>query len=431
MKRTSSNPVILLISMYFPPEIIGGATAAWNRAMTFHNIGYSVVVLCGFPSYPTGKVKDEKYKGRYFYVEHVGPFTVIRIRLLPIAHVGLVKRLILFFNFILVSIFLMQKILHITGNIAITFARAPILFSSFIGFAYAKFTNSFFVLEVPDLWPEELVNIKTRLSFLFMKLGRLVAKLAYALPDCMVTISGLAVLRITESYKPKMPVYGIPIGVDPSKFPVLSKTKSRQELIEKGVFPQELANKFIVLYSGLISVAQRVETLAYAAEILKNEKDIAFVIIGEGEKKKTLEQLKQDLELHNLFLLPIQPRELVPSIISSTDICAITLSDEPIFEIALPTKFYEYLASRKPLLGICKGELANIINSNGIGRIASHDDIHNIASCIKEFRDSPNLLQTMINNSEKALQRFSLDKIADDFSRIFKVQKMNLCDRAN
>jgi colanic acid biosynthesis glycosyl transferase WcaI len=420
MIKPPSKQVVLLISMYFPPEIIGGATAAWNRAMVFQKKGYSVFVLCGFPSYPTGKVQDKKYKGRYFYVEYIEPFTVIRLRLIPITHSGLVNRLIIFLNFIFVSIVFMPQILKVTGKIVITYARAPILFSSFIGNAYAKFTKSFFILEVPDLWPEELVNIKTNLSFLFMKLGKLVAKVAYMLPDCIVTISDLAVLRITSTYKPKVPVYSIPIGVDPSKFPLISKDKSREELIEKKVFPPELGDKFIILYSGLISIAQQVESLAYASEVLKDEKEIAIVIIGEGERKKTIERLKKERDLQNLFLLPIQPRILMPTIISSADVCAITLSDEPIFEIALPTKFYEYLACRKPLLGLCKGELANIINSTGIGRVANHDDIQNLASHIKEFRNSPTLLRSMKNNCEKTLQRFSLEKIADEFDKILQ-----------
>jgi glycosyltransferase involved in cell wall biosynthesis len=413
-----SKLTVLLISMYFPPETTGGATGAWNRAMIFHKLGYSVFILCGFPSYPTGKVVDKKYKGKYFYIEPMEHFTVIRIRLVPISHSGLVNRFILFFNFIFIAIVFMPRILKIMHKIDVTYARAPILFSTFIGFIYAKFTKSFFILEMPDLWPEELVNIKTRISSIIMKLGKLIAKLAYTLPDVIVTVSDLAALHISTEYKPKMQVYGIPTGVDPSKFPILQKNKSREELIMKNIFPSELRDKFIVLYSGLISVAQQVENLAYAAEALKNEKEIAIVIVGDGEKKKTIEQLKKEHNLENLFLIPIQPRILMPTIISSADVCAITLSSEPIFEIAIPTKFYEYLASKKPLIGVCKGELSNIINSYNIGRVANHGDIKSLASHIKEFQESPTILKSMVSNCEKALQRFSLDKIANDFNTI-------------
>ena len=63
--------VALLISIYFPPEPGGGSTAAWNRAMILRKIGFSVFVLCGFPSYPSGKVLDPKYRRKFFYIEQL------------------------------------------------------------------------------------------------------------------------------------------------------------------------------------------------------------------------------------------------------------------------------------------------------------------------------------------------------------------------
>ena len=41
----------------------------------------------------------------------------------------------------------------------------------------------------------------------------------------------------------------------------------------------------------------------------------------------------------------------------SADVCVIPLSSEPIYETTVPTKFFDYLACSKPLIGICEGEL--------------------------------------------------------------------------
>src|SRR5919112_64198 len=117
-----SPSVALLISMYFPPEPGGGSTLAWNRAMILHKIGYSVFVICGFPTYPSGKVSDPKYKGKFFYVEAMKPFVLIRLRLLSIKHVGYVRRLVLFLNFVFLSIYYMPKILRIAGKIGIVYS---------------------------------------------------------------------------------------------------------------------------------------------------------------------------------------------------------------------------------------------------------------------------------------------------------------------
>ena len=95
--RSNNSPlerIALLISMYFPPEPGGGATTAWNRALILSKIGYSVYILCGFPSYPTGMVNSEVYKRKFFYLERIENFTLIRLRLLPLESKGLLKRFI-------------------------------------------------------------------------------------------------------------------------------------------------------------------------------------------------------------------------------------------------------------------------------------------------------------------------------------------------
>ncbi len=424
--KTITRSTLLLISIFFPPEFGGGSSGAWNRAKALEKLGYSVFILCGFPSYPTGKVTDPKYCRKFYCVETLESFTVIRLRLLPISHSGFLKRLIIFINFILVTILYLPKILKTTGKLDIVYARAPILFSSLIGFLYSKITNSFFIYEAPDLWPEELVAVKSKMLPMMMRIGWVIAKWSYVFPDVIITVSNLAANHISKEYTPKSTVYGIPIGVDPNKFPVRLRDTSRIELIEKKILPTDLQNKFIILYSGLISAAQRVESLAYAAEKLKNRKEIAFVIVGEGHEKQKLEQLKIERNLDNFYLLPSQPRNLMPLIISAADVCTVLLSPEPIFQIAVPSKFYECLASSKPMIGVCEGELADIIDSNQIGRTAKYGDTAKLSSIIERFKDSPDLLETMKTNCKSTLNKFSLDAISSRFQEILtKEMKIN------
>src|SRR5438093_10734238 len=158
----------------------------------------------------------------------------------------------------------MPKILRICIRIDLVYSLAPVIFSSFIGFIYSKFTKSFFIYEVSDLWPEELVAFKINLFFIISYLGRFLAKLSYSLPDMIVATSELAAEYVTNYYKPRVLIYALPIGVEPSRYPTKSKESSRKELIEKKIFPDALNNKFIVLYAGIISKVTKVENLVYA-----------------------------------------------------------------------------------------------------------------------------------------------------------------------
>jgi glycosyltransferase involved in cell wall biosynthesis len=99
----------------------------------------------------------------------------------------------------------------------------------------------------------------------------------------LVATSKLAAKYIAINCSPKEMIYTLPIGVEPDKQATRSKETSRQELIEKKIFPSLLKDKFIVLYADVISKVTRVENLVHAADKLKDdENSIVFLIIGEG-----------------------------------------------------------------------------------------------------------------------------------------------------
>lgn len=412
--------VALFITIYFPPEPGGGSSGAWTRASVLERLGYSVFVLSSFPSYPTGRVADPKYKRKFFYVERVDPFTIIRIRNLPLPHTGYLNRLALFVVFLILTIICFPRVLKKTGKVGMVYAESPILFSSVIGWVYSKICRAYYIYEAVDLWPEELVTVKSHVTPLLISIGKIAAKVSYSLSDVILTVSDTAAEMISAKYSPKAPVYGIPVGVDPNRFQKKPRELARNGLIRKGLLPASLNSSFIILYTGIISSAQKVTNLAYLAEYLKGETSIALLVVGDGEDKQKLVDLKLQKELHNFYLLPWQPREFVPDIISAADLCAVLLAPEPIYEIAIPTKFYEYLACGKPILGICKGEIAKIIKSNGIGLSVDPCEVEKIALEIKTLAKSPDQIRKMESNCTLALEKFSLDAISDLFRAVLK-----------
>jgi glycosyltransferase involved in cell wall biosynthesis len=427
--KNSVNPVALLISMYFPPEPGGGAITAWNRASILSKIGYAVFVLCAFPSYPSGNVSEPMYKGKFFYLEKMENVTLIRLRLLPLESRGQLRRFILFLNFIFLSLIWMPKILRITFNIEVVYALAPNMFSCLIGFIYSKVTKSFFIYEVSAFWPEELVAYKINLYSVLFFFGRIVAKISYTLPHMLIVISNSAQEYVTNKYHPKAQIYAMPIGVDPSRYPTITRELSRKELIERKILPPILEKKFIVLYAGIITKVTNVENIFYAADKLKNkQEDIAFLVIGEGEEKERLEEFRKVKDLNNLFLLPFQASIMVPYIISAADVCVVPLSTGQIYETTVPTKFFDYLACNKPLIGICGGELAEIINSNHIGLTVSDGQIDKVVDAILTLNNSPSLIQSMEKNTHSVLEFFSLDTLA---SRLKDVLEREITRRRN
>jgi glycosyltransferase involved in cell wall biosynthesis len=234
----------------------------------------------------------------------------------------------------------------------------------------------------------------------------------------IITISESAANLIAEKYKPKAPIYCIPLGVNTKLFPKLSKKESREKLIEKKIIPKDLHDKFIILYAGIISPAQQVENLITLAEKIQNRKDIKIVIFGEGEDRSKIE--KKIKYMDNVYLFNYQPRNMMPLIYSSADNCIVLLSQNPIFEIAFPTKFYEYIACNKPVLAICKGELYRIINNNQIGCAVDSNNIDNLVVFIDKIKESNELFNNIEENIIKVLQKFSLSTLSLNIKEILE-----------
>lgn len=312
----------------------------------------------------------------------------------------------------------MPKILRISTKISLVYALAPILFSSFIGYIYSKITKSFYIYEVSALWPEELIASRKSLHFIVLSLGKILAKISYTAPDMIVVISEFAAKYLANNYRPNVMIYALPIGVEPTRFPTKSKESSRKELIEKKIFPADLDNKFIILYAGIITKITNVENLVFAAEVLRDDDGIAFLIVGEGEEKTRLEEMKLTRKLDNLFFLPFQDSVFVPHIISSADACVVPLSSDPIYDATIPTKFFDYLACHKPQIGICGEELAMIINSNKIGLTVKDGEIDKLVDVILSLKNSPSLVSSMEQNSHALLQEFSISTLASKFNDV-------------
>jgi glycosyltransferase involved in cell wall biosynthesis len=412
------NKIILLITLYFPPEIGGGSTGAWNRALVFNELGYRVLILTGFPSYPTGRIRDKKYSKKIFVVEDLGPFKIIRIRLPPLSHNGLIRPMLIFSSFVFLTILFSPIIYKIAFRPKIIYSRSPIIFSSLIGLIYSRLFRCKYYYEVPDLWPEELFFRENHLSSILFIIGKFIAKITYYFPDKIFTTTKYSAEYLIENYRPKTAVYGIPVGVNVKDFKVISKDEARLQLIKTSLYSNEFLNKFIVLYTGRLSVAQGTSRFIDIAIELKNERDIILLIIGEGPERKKLESAKLEKKLDNLVILPAQQRNLMPTIISSCDVCTIILSPEPIFRVVFPSKFFEYLACSKPILGICQGELAELIKESFIGIVSERGEIYDLANSIKEMKNSPDEMLRYEKNSSRLLKKYSIEEVSLQYQKI-------------
>ena len=112
-----------------------------------------------------------------------------------------------------------------------------------------------------------------------------------------------------------------------------------------------MQNKFIVQYSGNIGVTHNVETLIEIAELLKDNTDILFQIIGRGPRKSKLENLVKEKNLPNCVFLPFQTDDMFPYSLSAADVGVVIL-DETTSKGSVPSKSYNLMSYGIPSLYI-------------------------------------------------------------------------------
>ena len=114
-----------------------------------------------------------------------------------------------------------------------------------------------------------------------------------------------------------------------------------------------------------MGLAQDLITIIKAADLLSGH-DIYFQFIGEGVCKTELEKLAKPFSEKISFHNSIDRDELI-KLIKRSSVCLVPLKNKKLFNSALPSKMFEYMACAKPVILGVKGEAKKIVNVSNAG----------------------------------------------------------------
>lgn len=136
-----------------------------------------------------------------------------------------------------------------------------------------------------------------------------------------------------------------------------------------------LANKFVVAYSGNLGRAHEYHTLLGAAEAMRADSDVVFLMIGGGAKLTDLKREVETRVLPNFVFLPYQRREMLADALAAADVHLACLLPE-LEGLIVPSKFYGILAAGRPavFIGDKDGEIARIIDEFHCGAVVQSGD---------------------------------------------------------
>lgn len=146
--------------------------------------------------------------------------------------------------------------------------------------------------------------------------------------------------------------------------------------------------KFSVIYAGMIRPVNNVGQILDTAKLLKNERDIEFLIYGSGNQLQELKQRIVDEKLQNVKMKGFVERKYIPYILSCSQVNILNYSQTQYnwSRGNSSNKLFEYLASGKPVISTVKMGY-DIIERYKCGISIENCDAKSLANAILQMRD--------------------------------------------
>jgi glycosyltransferase involved in cell wall biosynthesis len=408
---------ILILTQYFPPEVGAPQNRLFELAVRLQKQGADITVLTAMPNYPQMKI-HEAYKGRFYAHENMQGLDVHRSWIYVTTGKGIAKRLLNYFSFVFTSFWI--GLFKIKRHDYIL-CESPPLFLGITAYLLKVIKRSQLIFNVSDLWPESAEKLGLVTNRTMLKWATKLEEFLYR-KSAIVTGQTQGIVRNIQERFPSKTLYWLPNGVDLTLFDsgkVSSDWRQKNGLDE---------NDFLLLYAGIIGHAQGLEVIVNAAARLQNERAIKFILLGSGPVKEELIALKEKLGLHNVLFLDAVGKSEMPAITAAIDVAVIPLKKLDLFKGAIPSKIFENLAMKKPILLGVEGEAKELfIDRGGAGLCFEPENDEDLASKVQLVYNDRKALATMGQNGfEYVKDNFTRDLIAHRFWIFLKNEHLKM-----
>lgn len=335
--------------------------------------GHQVDLITDVPNYPMGETYSEYRGGKRRQEVHNG-VNITRTFTIPRHHNALF-RLLNYYSYAFSSTW---RANHLTEKYDVVFANqtSPVMMSS-AAFAYAKKHGKKVVMYCMDLWPACLAAGGIAESSAIYKFFRWESKRLYNKADRILITSGMFRDYLVEQH-----------GVDKNKIEYLPQyaVSAFSDVPEKPDNKQTLD----LMFAGNIGVAQSLQTVLQAVEMLPDLKGLRVHIVGDGSELEHLKKMAKEKHLDQVVFYGRKPPEEMPRYYAMADAMLVILTADPFISLTLPGKVQTYMAAGKPILGAANGEIPQTIMAAGCGFCAPAEDAAALADTIRRFAHSTN-----------------------------------------
>ncbi|MDI6722978.1 MAG: glycosyltransferase family 4 protein, partial [Candidatus Aenigmarchaeota archaeon] len=368
---------VLFLTHYFPPEVNAPASRTFENAKRWVNEGHRVTVLTCVPNHPRG-IAYPGYQNHLWQWEEQEGIKVLRVMTYLSANEGFLKRTMNYISYMLsatILCFLVKKV-------DLVVSTSPQFFCGMAGLWVSGLKRRRWVLEIRDLWPESIISVGAIKNRRVIKLLSKLETFLYSRADHIIALTKAFKRHIESRGIPGERISVITNGADFDKFnPLPKRNRLSDEL--------NLNGKFVVSYIGTHGMAHGLDTVLRAAQMLQQQQDITFLLVGDGAERNNLVRQKEVMGLKNVMMLPQQPREKMPEFLALSDVNMVLLRKNDLFKTVIPSKIFESMAMERPIILGVEGESKEIIEEAEAGICIEPESENQLAEAVlKLYNDS-------------------------------------------
>ena len=330
---------LVYLVQYFSPEKASGLQLVEDLLEGFSAHGWKTDV---FTPTPTRGVTDEQrkeYARKRVEIKYDGRLTIHRMHLYREGK-GFVGRAI---RYLLFSIECFWKAATVPADFIFTGSGPPTQ-GVVVGLA-KKVSGKKVIYNLQDIFPDSLVTsgICGENSFL-MKIGHTMENFTYRNADHIITITDDMKANIMKKGVPEDKISVVRNWIDTDKVKHISREDNL--LFDEFKLPRD---GFYVVYAGNLGKVQGVDVILKTASLMKNNRDIKFVIFGNGSEEENLKKIVNDKHLDNVLMLPLQPIERASEVYSMADVSIISCTPGT-GGSGMPSKTWTIMAAGVPII---------------------------------------------------------------------------------
>lgn len=408
---------ILILTLVFPPDSVSTAHIMGDLATGLSGLGHSIEVLTTVPHYNCDLEAEARQPlrpicGRVLRRSDYGGIPVYHTYM-PRKGAKALSRILAWLGFHTITLFAGMSVIR---HADVIIAASPPLTNGVCAWLLSLFHRCSYIYNVQEIYPDIAISLGMLRSRWLIRLLLMLEGFVYSKARLVTVIAPRMRDRLLAKGVRAEKLEFVPNFADVDRLCPQSKDNpfSRR---------YGLTTSFVASYAGNLGPAQSLESFVKAAGLLRDEKGIVFMMLGDGILRKKLENQVQALQLENFLCLEYQPYELMGQIYGASDLCLVPLAVD-VRSDAVPSKVYRIMACARPVLAAAETscDLADLIRSVGCGVVVPPDSPEALAEAILvAYRDPAEWRRMGEAGREHVLKHYTCSVITQQYHRL--VQK--------